>query len=283
MDMGDGVINQTSVRTVPGTGASIVIKSVFPAARSSESITNAFFPGIVPYLKLDSPLLLRVDGIQRPSTKTGWAVQGHFCSRDKVPTSLESIFALGSVPDIFTPTTVCMLIGRIAIAMRDLHARDLFHGHLNPRNVLFDDDGNWRVCDFVSKFFVDYDFYLEHCSEVARYVAPELFDHKGFKEVDSQKIDVFSFGVILYDLVVFMEGFHCGSFVHSSLVIPDSIDPAAVSLIRRCCDVDPVARPSFVDILQDLVRIQFALLKGADCAAVCQHCTLLLVSGSRTS
>lgn len=88
-----------------------------------------------------------------------------------------------------------------------------------------------------------------------KYMAPEIIDKKS--EQYSMAADVFSFGVMLYELLTekvpysnnpdFVQPWDISRFVSSGnrLPIPDSCPPDFAELIRKCWAHDPSARTSF--------------------------------------
>jgi hypothetical protein len=50
--------------------------------------------------------------------------------------------------------------------------------------------------------------------------------------------------------------------------IPDDVNPAAATLIRDCLAVDYRVRPSFIEILRRLKKMQFKLMTGVNSAKI---------------
>jgi len=87
-----------------------------------------------------------------------------------------------------------------------------------------------------------------------RYMAPEV----GKRQVYNHKADVYSFGIMLWELIAFRKPFanmnkeefytkviHGGYRPEISKKMPQDM----AKLIRNCWDVDPEVRPTFKDIL----------------------------------
>jgi serine/threonine protein kinase len=82
--------------------------------------------------------------------------------------------------------------------------------------------------------------------------------------------DVFSFGMILYELFLGHPIFRKGMTIPQigkalvnhdwELDIPEWVTPEAEALIRDCLAVNPKDRPSFIDIFNHLELIRFKLL-----------------------
>jgi len=88
-------------------------------------------------------------------------------------------------------------------------------------------------------------------------MAPEVLRN----EPSDEKCDVFSYGVILWELCTLLqpwEGMNAMQvvgavgFQNRRLDIPDNIDPAIAEIIVKCWHTDPKLRPSFADIMAAL-------------------------------
>ncbi|CAJ0964549.1 unnamed protein product [Ranitomeya imitator] len=70
---------------------------------------------------------------------------------------------------------------------------------LKPHNILIDDIGHIKICDFgLSVVNVGEDDLLEELVGTKGYIAPEVMDREGYNHL----VDSFSFGVILYMMIV---------------------------------------------------------------------------------
>ena len=79
------------------------------------------------------------------------------------------------------------------------HGKRIVHRDIKLDNLLFDDEGNVKICDFgVSKLIKDpFELMTEQCGTPA-YIAPEILKDKGYRGFG---VDIWSLGVCLYAML----------------------------------------------------------------------------------
>jgi serine/threonine protein kinase len=182
-----------------------------------------------------------------------------------------SINYLGSA--LTGETRTATIIAGIVLAMRYLHSRDIIHHDLNPGSVFVDWDWIVRIGDFSHSIPVGEAHreatFDERYSVDASYTAPECFEN-----APTLKSDVFSFGLILCELLSGKPGFRPNlnplELMKQIIVdrrrplIPDFLCDDVRLLILRCWAPDPDERPSFVEILTELDDIDFRITPGVN-------------------
>ncbi|KAK2664648.1 hypothetical protein Ddye_003222 [Dipteronia dyeriana] len=156
----------------------------------------------------------------------------------------------------------------VARGMNYLHRRNppIVHRDLKSSNLLVDRNWTVKVGDFGLSTCKNAT-YLTAKSErgTPQWMAPEVLRN----EPSNEKSDVFSFGVILWELMtVSIPWNHLNSlqvvgvvgFMDRRLDLPEGLDPQLASVIRDCWQSDPDKRPSFQDIIQ---RMSILLLHRA--------------------
>ena len=107
----------------------------------------------------------------------------------------------------FTTDEMLIIIKQILDGIIFLNNNNLFHSDLKLRNILIanEEDLTVKLCDFnfLRKFEISSIFY-KMCGSL-NYMAPELFGSTGY----GPKIDVFSFGAIVMEILTGKKIFRC--------------------------------------------------------------------------
>ncbi|XP_050363468.1 serine/threonine-protein kinase EDR1 isoform X2 [Argentina anserina] len=152
----------------------------------------------------------------------------------------------------------------VAKGMNYLHTSNptVVHRDLKSPNLLVDKNWNVKVCDFgLSR--TKHHTYLSSKSTAGtpEWMAPEVLRN----ERANEKCDVYSFGVILWELTTCsipwkglnpMQVVGAVGFQNRRLEIPDDVDPMVAEIIRDCWHTEPNLRPSFSQLMVRLKRLQ---------------------------
>jgi serine/threonine protein kinase len=205
--------------------------------------------------------------------------------------AIETEFAGNGSLGSYLPPTECSLSGSnritkivvgIALAMRFVHSRNIIHRDLKPDNILLDWDWRVRIADFGQSISLDNPAIpsLTHPNAIAswpsidsRYLAPECYNNEYFQESD-----VFSFGLIAYELLTGQSAFRKDltkpqiAFIlvmtEERPEIPKFVLPSAGKLITECWAKEPGDRPSFEDIVDRLAKMKFKILPNVNSAKI---------------
>ncbi|CAI9753605.1 unnamed protein product [Fraxinus pennsylvanica] len=151
-----------------------------------------------------------------------------------------------------------------ARGMNYLHncAPVIVHRDLKSPNLLVDKNWVVKVGDFGLSKMKDSTFISSKSNAgTAEWMAPEVLRN----EPSNEKCDVYSFGVILWELCTLqqpwggmnpMQVVGAVGFQHRRLDIPDDMDPVIADIIRKCWQTDPRLRPSFAEIMAALKPLQ---------------------------
>ena len=186
--------------------------------------------------------------------------------------SLESIILRKNWPNWYTPTWRAIMAVGIAIGMEHIHSQNIIHRSLKPNNILLDECYLPHVADFGCFNFRNIGIVRTGDGATPRYLAPEVFESKY-----TSKFDTFSYGSILYELLLGERIFadctdqdHVVRLIVSRQMpaIPDTIPKFMKYLIQECWSFEPDRRPTFRHILECMCVHGFRLLPGVETARV---------------
>ena len=165
---------------------------------------------------------------------------------------LDKILGKGNIPF----PRACAWVGEIASALNTAHRRGVIHGDLKPANVLILDDGRVKLTDFGMARLANHDKKDTALLGTPAYWCPEQI----LGRPQDARSDIFSLGVVLYELVTGHRPFDADSLqgictrVLSSKPLPPSHTSPSIpkgfdAIIARCLEKDPGLRYASVDQL----------------------------------
>lgn len=156
-----------------------------------------------------------------------------------------------------TSTQLAIIAYGIASGMQYLHEKGMIHRDLKTQNVLLDENLYPVICDFGSCRNKNTIKTYTGQGGTANYMAPEFMKAEKYDE----KIDVYSYGILLWELLAKQSPFEglippqivCTvSMFNRRPDIPSDAPPILKHLIENCWDRDPKERPPFSDIIKFL-------------------------------
>jgi serine/threonine protein kinase len=252
---GSGVVRLLRHRD---SGEFVAVKFYNPVAtfRNLEFIREAEFLN-----GLSHPSVLRVVGICLPSGGIGPRIATEFMSNGSLGDVLSAVKE-GRIPPFWTHSNIAIIIVGTILGVQYLHSQHIIHRDLKPGNLLLDSSGRVRLGDFGTAKFEDSGLTTTTETAATRlYRAPEII----LKQPQTTKIDVYSFGLILYEILfgepVFSRSLNEMELMHQITGVSEpnrpaiprgSLHPVVKGIIEKCWSVKPDDRPSFDEILGQL-------------------------------
>ena len=167
---------------------------------------------------------------------------------------------------------VLAIITKVAMGMEYLHSRGVTHGDLKGENVLVRNTKAGRnmdikIVDFGLSQVLDQEPTSRRSGTgTGWWRAPEVVSNSGLKQVDLMAADVYSFGMVCYEVVTGMSPYsyliknHVSDEVVKTLVLngsPPKFENVKMvdglkALLDKCYSLDPRNRPTFSEIREQL-------------------------------
>jgi len=163
------------------------------------------------------------------------------------------------------------LVRDVAKGIQYLHSKNIIHADLQRNNVLIDDFGNARLCDFGrSKVIGDAKYRTSLLAGCIPYMAPELLpiDDRNVDELFTLSSDVYAFGMLAFEIFTdsdfvitqgavsarhVMSRVHEGKRPERSSDTEGRISDAAWNTLQACWVHDPTLRPTADEVVQRMV------------------------------
>lgn len=161
----------------------------------------------------------------------------------------------------------------VARAMDCLHANGIIHRDLKPDNLLLTaNQKSVKLADFGLAREETVTEMMTAETGTYRWMAPELYStvtlRQGEKKHYNNKVDVYSFGIVLWELLTNrmpfegmsnLQAAYAAAFKQERPNLPEDISPDLAFIVQSCWVEDPNMRPSFSQIIRMLNAFLFTL------------------------
>ncbi|PON51610.1 Mitogen-activated protein kinase kinase kinase [Parasponia andersonii] len=161
----------------------------------------------------------------------------------------------------------------VARAMECLHANGIIHRDLKPDNLLLTaNQKSVKLADFGLAREETVTEMMTAETGTYRWMAPELYStvtlRQGEKKHYNNKVDVYSFGIVLWELLTNrmpfegmsnLQAAYAAAFKQERPTLPEDISPDLAFIIQSCWVEAPNLRPSFSQIVRMLNSFLFTL------------------------
>ncbi|KAL5559267.1 hypothetical protein UlMin_035478 [Ulmus minor] len=164
----------------------------------------------------------------------------------------------------------------VAKGMNYLHISNptIVHRDLKSPNLLVDKNWVVKVCDFGLSRLKHHTFLSSKSTAgTPEWMAPEVLRN----EPANEKCDVYSFGVILWELATCripwkglnpMQVVGAVGFQNKRLEIPEDIHPEVAQIIHDCWQREPNLRPSFTQLMVRIKGLQHLLVEKTSISSI---------------
>jgi serine/threonine protein kinase len=172
-----------------------------------------------------------------------------------------------------------IIICGIVQGMKYLHKQGIIHRDLRPETIFVDHSGSPKIGGFEKARLLSVDLNLTGGGNCSLYLAPELYGTENVEEL-APAVDVYSFGLILYELIVGRPVFlpntplkklHSLASGTERPEFPSRMQIGLKQIIHQSWSADPMTRNSFDIIWQQLEGMNFELTSKVDVPRVIHY------------
>ena len=155
----------------------------------------------------------------------------------------------------FTESEILDYFTQICLAIKHIHENKIIHRDLKSGNIFLMKNGLVKLGDFgIAKKFQKTTDKAKTFIGTPYYLSPEIIDGKPY----DSKSDIWSLGVLLYEMMTFKMPFNANSLPMLSVKItrgqytppPTIYTKDLRELVTKCLTIDPKIRPSIHEILR---------------------------------
>jgi serine/threonine protein kinase len=249
------------------TGEEDAVKSYPRSHKSVEEVQTEFIREIEALIHLNHPCIVSIKGYCLPTKEE----EAKLITEYHGIGSLKRLLSQTKQKEWWTIRRRTNCIVGLVVGMKDVHSKGFIHRDLKPDNILIDNELHIRICDFGSSRTFEFGVTMTNAG-TPLYMAPEV--DEGHYDC---KVDVYSFGLILYEIVS-CDGLFSSPGNKTGLLMklrtgwrPElgvGIPSLSKNLIERCWSVDASCRPSFEELWHEMCANRFELIAGSDEADV---------------
>jgi len=96
---------------------------------------------------------------------------------------------------------ILQIFSSIADSVDFIHTHNVVHQNIKPSNIMYDNiDKRFKLIDFTSSCFKEYNNICDNLGYTVYYIPPEMFQHGSPTFQDKMKHDIWSLGVVFYQI-----------------------------------------------------------------------------------
>ena len=160
--------------------------------------------------------------------------------------------------------TIIQFLRETISIVKYLHSLNIIHRDIKPENLLLDNNFRIKLCDYGWATHYNNNEHINTFCGTPEYVAPEIIK----KEFYDEKIDIWSIGVLLFEMICNYSPFsdknnneRFKNIIKGKINWPKNINFKAKKLIEKILKINPNERLSLNDILNDDFVIEYKEIK----------------------
>ena len=241
--LGKGTYGEVQLVRHKVTNQFIAMKKIKKLTRDRKVPIKLLYREISVQVKLSNPNITRL--------------YDHYETSDDVYLFLEyidggNLFSQVKKKIKFPEREACKYFFQICKGVAYLHDNKIIHRDLKPDNILLTKSGLVKICDFGWAIAAQ-DERSTYCGTLD-YMAPEILKGMNY----SNKVDVWSLGIMLFELIQGQIPFRARSsserltkIMQKNIEFLVNTSTAAKALIMKMLQIEPELRPSLEEILND--------------------------------
>jgi serine/threonine protein kinase len=274
--IGSGAFSTVRLIRDPVTGKCVAVKHI-----REPFDHHLFIREVVALVQLNHPCVVRICKWALPDGHNEAQIHMEYAEGRSLAYMLQLVNA-DLRREFWTPTRKGIIVCGIVLGMRCVHSRGIIHRDLKPSNILLNGKGQPMIADFGTSWMVYDDATPSGGPGTICYAAPEMYEEA---ETWTNKCDVFSFGLVLYEILTGGPVFHPSEPPFQIIRrlraqdlphLPSERGAFMQTLIQECWQQDHENRPSFQDILARFQTVDFAILPAADANEIGDFCRVVL-------
>jgi TPR repeat protein len=274
--LGQGSFGIVKLMEEKSTRTLYAVKEFPNRSAYNEGMSLSFTREVKLLATLKHPCILPIRGFAVATVNSHAKIATDFMPNGSLEDVLEKIRKNKRPPEFWSHDCIAIVIMGISLGMRFMHAKEIIHRDLKPANLLLDRIGRVRIGDLGTARMQVTDARMTMQIGTPFYMAPEVGQDSNY----TSKIDVYSFGLILYELMtgqpVFEEKTPIATVILKTVTgvrptIPETIPQEMKELIEACWMVDPDTRPSFATIVEGLKKFRFKFFADVNSAIVSNY------------
>jgi serine/threonine protein kinase len=191
-------------------------------------------------VSLSHPHVMPIVGVIEPTKIRGPILITRYSEHGSLSEVLDRV-RNNDPPSFWTSEGKLRMIVSLISGFLYLHSQGIVHGEMKPSELIVEHDGSIRLCGYITSIFEEHHYTWAPEVGAPWYMAPEVYeDRTAGDKVRDPKTDVFSFSLILYEILF------------GQKVFPPSMSAAVI--MRRAMSVRPQDRPTLPRDVHPVLR-----------------------------